>query len=109
MGGVPKSSEFNTETSRYVTRFEADLDVKLPTLLFLNRKFYYPEGYKIEVKAVKKEFIGKVKFSVKHVDENYVEVTVSGSEGLVAKKVEVVLTVRQKGKMMVISDWVRVF
>ena len=48
MAGVYVSQEFDPNTSDYQLTYQANIDIAQPTVIYLNEKLYYPNGYNIK-------------------------------------------------------------
>ena len=47
VAGVYDHQEFDPDTSDFQLVYHANIDIQQPTIIFLNEKLYYPNGYNI--------------------------------------------------------------
>ena len=44
--GTLKSMQFSTQTSSFEARYDVNTNIKLPTVLYYNQHYWYPNGIK---------------------------------------------------------------
>lgn len=47
--GLPLLMDFNAETSEFQLIYNLDTTIQGPTVIFLNEKWYYPNGYQVRL------------------------------------------------------------
>lgn len=45
--GVPTLQAFNTQTAVFKAEFTVDTSIDAPTIMYLNKEFYYPKSYRV--------------------------------------------------------------
>jgi hypothetical protein len=50
IAGTPQVMRFNHKTAEFQFQFAADPTVTAPTIIYLNEKWYYPRGFKVDIK-----------------------------------------------------------
>jgi hypothetical protein len=47
--GVPTTFDFNTYTGEFKADFTIDTSVDAPSVMYLNKEFFYPHGYNVSL------------------------------------------------------------
>ena len=75
--GYPLSFNFNDETKEAKAQFQFKKEITEPSILYINSKLNYPNGYYLTVTNEEGENIDA---NVKEIDENYISIYVNDEE-----------------------------
>ena len=80
--GIPLEFIFNDKTKEFNAKFKYDKSINNPSVLYINKDFYYKNGYKLKIMDENNNELDGVQVTE---DGNYINILINNEDGITVK------------------------